>query len=231
MNIIVTGTSKGIGYELVKTFLKDPENKVVAISTNWEGLQNLKKESVNNSNLKIIKMDITTYVDAIFLEQINHFDQLDILVNNAGILINKPFAKTSLEEWRAIFEVNLFAPVRLINLLIDKLEKAKQPHIVNIGSMGGFQGSLKFVGLSAYSASKAALSNLTECLAEELKDKNISVNCLCLGGVDTQMFRKVFPTLEATLRSSEIADYIHEFAQHGQRYINGKVLPIASTTP
>ena len=97
--------------------------------------------------------------------------------------------------------------------------------------MGGFQGSTKFAGLSAYSSSKSALSGLTECLAEELKDRNIAVNCLALGAVQTEMLGKAFPGYKAPLSAAKMAEFICEFALTGQLFFNGKIIPVSSTTP
>lgn len=97
--------------------------------------------------------------------------------------------------------------------------------------MGGFQGSAKFAGLSAYSSSKAALSGLTECLAEELKPNGISVNCLAIGAVQTEMLSKAFPGYKAPLSPAEMAGFIQYFALNGHRYFNGKILPVSITTP
>jgi 3-oxoacyl-[acyl-carrier protein] reductase len=104
-------------------------------------------------------------------------------------------------------------------------------HIVNISSMGGYQGSSKYKGLSVYSASKAALSCLSECLAGELKDSGISVNCLALGSVQTGMFEKAFPGFKAPLGPKEMAEFITYFAINGNKYFNGKVLPVAVNNP
>jgi NAD(P)-dependent dehydrogenase (short-subunit alcohol dehydrogenase family) len=97
--------------------------------------------------------------------------------------------------------------------------------------MGGFQGAAKFPGLSAYSSSKAALAGLTECLAEELKSKNISVNCLAIGAVQTEMLAKAFPGYKAPLKPNQMAEFICNFALTGHTYFNGKIIPVASTTP
>ena len=97
--------------------------------------------------------------------------------------------------------------------------------------MGGFQGSAKFAGLSAYSASKAALHNFTECLAEELKEKKISVNCLALGSAQTEMLEKAFPGYESPVMAFEMGKYIADFALTGHKFFNGKILPVAVTTP
>jgi NAD(P)-dependent dehydrogenase (short-subunit alcohol dehydrogenase family) len=109
--------------------------------------------------------------------------------------------------------------------------KKNKAHIVNISSMGGFQGTSKFPGLSAYSSSKAALSGLTECLAEELKDKNIAVNCLAIGAVQTEMLAKAFPGYKAPLSAKQMAEFICNFSLTGHLYFNGKIIPVSSTTP
>ncbi|MEM1122345.1 MAG: SDR family oxidoreductase, partial [Bacteroidota bacterium] len=127
--------------------------------------------------------------------------------------------------------INLFGAVQLVQALLPKLRQAKPAHIVNIGSMGGVQGSSKFPGLSAYSASKAALANLTECLAEELKDDNIRTNCLALGAIQTEMLAEAFPGYEALVTSASMADYLAWFALNGHHFHNGKVIPVAVSTP
>ena len=93
------------------------------------------------------------------------------------------------------------------------------------------QGSAKFPGLTAYSSSKAAIAGLTECLAEELKDKNISVNCLAIGAVQTEMLEEAFPGYKAPLSPKQMAEYIFDFALKGHQYYNGKILPVSSSTP
>jgi short-subunit dehydrogenase len=119
----------------------------------------------------------------------------------------------------------------LIQLLLPLMNKKNKSHILNIGSMGGFQGSSKFAGLSAYSSSKASLSVLTECLAEEFKTKNISVNCLALGAVQTEMLNLAFPGYKAPLTSKQMAKFICHFALTGHEYFNGKIIPVSSSTP
>jgi NAD(P)-dependent dehydrogenase (short-subunit alcohol dehydrogenase family) len=97
--------------------------------------------------------------------------------------------------------------------------------------MGGFQGSDKFPGLSAYSVTKGTLSILTECLAVELQDKNIKVNCLCLGAVQTEMLNEAFPGLTAPVEASQMGTYISDFVINGHTFYNGKVLPVALQNP
>jgi NAD(P)-dependent dehydrogenase (short-subunit alcohol dehydrogenase family) len=104
-------------------------------------------------------------------------------------------------------------------------------HIVNISSMGGIQGSVKFPGLAAYSSSKAALICLTELLAEEFKDEKLAINCLALGAVQTEMLEEAFPGFEAPVSAKEMAEYISNFAMHGHKYYNGKTLQVSNSTP
>ena len=97
--------------------------------------------------------------------------------------------------------------------------------------MGAVQGSAKFPGLAYYSASKAAIANLTECLAEEYKEHNTAFNCLALGSANTEMFNEAFPGYKAAVSAQEMADLISDFAVNGQKYFNGKIIPVSVNTP
>ena len=104
-------------------------------------------------------------------------------------------------------------------------------HIVNISSMGGFQGSVKFPGLSAYSTSKAALCSFTELFAEEYKDSGIKMICLCLGAVQTEMLEEAFPGFKAPHSPEEMASFIYTFATTQGDFMNGKIIPVSQSTP
>lgn len=231
MLIIITGASKGIGFEMVKHFSKNSKNLIIAISRHTDSLSKFVKEK-NTHSILPIKADITNplHQKKIYktLKALNL--PLDILINNAGEILNKPFDKISAKELQSVYNTNVFGPFMLIQSLLPLLN-SKKAHVVNIGSMGGFQGSSKFSGLSAYSSSKNALSGLTECLAEELKSRNISVNCLALGAVQTEMLGKAFPGYKAPLNAKEMAEFICDFSLNGQKYFNGKIIPASSSTP
>ncbi len=236
MNIIVTGASRGIGYEAAKLFAGSGNHHIVAISRNEARLQRLAKdcEKINHESrvipLVLDLLEILNNTDR--LKSIkNSIDHVDILLNNAGCLINKPFSDTSLAEAMEMFSTNFFVPAILIKELSGLMGNKGNTHIVNIGSMGGFQGSSKYPGLSYYSASKAALSVLTECLPGELKNSDICVNCLALGAAGTEMLNEAFPGYTAPLSASEMADFIVEFAMKGNRYFNGKIIPVAMSDP
>ena len=97
--------------------------------------------------------------------------------------------------------------------------------------MGGIQGSKKFPDLSVYSTSKSTLITLTECLAEEFKMTDLVFNCLALGAVQTEMFKKVFPGYDAPLSAEDMSQFIVDFCFNGKKYFNGKTIPISLTTP
>ncbi|MCX6230123.1 MAG: SDR family NAD(P)-dependent oxidoreductase [Bacteroidetes bacterium] len=227
MNIIITGSSRGIGLELAKLFCKDNNNTVIGISRTKTANNTIKFGM--NSDFIPMEYDISI-INNDFKERIlTHFDTIDILINNAGYLVNKPFKELTDTDFDNMFTVNVKSVFKIIQQLLPNF--SQKSHIVNISSMGGFQGSAKFKGLSLYSSSKGALNTLTECLAEELNENNISINSLCLGAVNTEMLREAFPGYEAPLHANEMAVFIKEFAETAHHYLNGKIIPVSISTP
>lgn len=226
MNIVITGAGRGIGFECVKQLAEDGNHTIIAISRTVTAIENL-----NKPNVFALQADIThaENMQAIANAVASRLGKIDILINNAGILVNKPFADYSIEDARRIFEVNFFSPALLIQNLLPYLQSGS--HVLNIGSMGGYMGSVKFPGLAYYSASKAALANLTECLAEELKDTGIRINCLALGSAQTEMLAEAFPGYQSPVSASQMAAFITDFAINGSKLFNGKVLPVSVATP
>ena len=234
MNIIVTGASRGIGYEIVKLMCLNSDHHIVAISRNESNLKKLKDECIQlnpKSSIITISQDLNDFGNELISKILKGIDSIDVIINNAGAIINKPFAELTKEDLNYVYNVNLFSVVKLIQSLMDYMGKTKTGHIVNIGSMGGFQGSSKFPGLAAYSSSKAALANLTECLSIEFKDENIAVNCLALGATQTEMLSNAFPGYKAPLTAKEMAEFIVYFSLNGHHFFNGKILPVAMSNP
>jgi NAD(P)-dependent dehydrogenase (short-subunit alcohol dehydrogenase family) len=235
MKIIVTGASRGIGYELVRLLARESDHQIMAVSRNHEGLEKLRLECEGTPGKLLVQpfdLEMLQDIPIRFLPAVQeHFNSLDILVNNAGLLVNKPFEKLKLEDVKRSLGVNYLAPVVLIQTLLPLLLKAQKPHVINISSMGGVQGSIKFPGLSSYSSSKAALGVMTECLAAEFKDSPIRFNTLALGSVQTEMLEAAFPGYKAPLMPAEMAAFIKDFAENGGTYFNGKVIPVSLSTP
>jgi len=221
-NIIITGASRGIGFELVKILSK--EHRILAISRNIKPL-----ESIPNCHALSIDISKSEDLEKIIEYVENEWKQVDIIIHNAGKLINKPFSETTTNDFLEVYQVNVFAVAELTRLLLPYLKKGS--HVVNISSVGGIQGSSKFAGLAAYSSSKGAVITLTELLAEEYKDQGISFNALALGAVQTQMLEEAFPGYQANMNPETMANYIADFALNGNIYFNGKVLSVANSTP
>ena len=231
MNIIITGASKGIGYELCRKFIEDGNHNIITISRSVEAFNEQIFPDNKKHNLWHIGLDLTktNFKETLLPKIVERLKNIDIIINNAGLLINKPFFELSDDDYDNMFDLNVKSTFRLIRDLLPIINMGA--HIVNISSMGGFQGSAKFPGLSLYSASKGALAVLTECLAEEFKDKGISANALALGAVQTKMLSTAFPGYKAPLSASEMADFIYDFALNGHKYFNGKILPVSLSTP
>ena len=224
-NVIVTGSSRGIGFELARLFA-DEGHRVLALSRNASTIA-----SVNHENIDSFSFDITNPSN---IEEVRDFinanwKKVDILINNAGKLLNKPFLETSGEAFEAVYQVNVFGLANLTKLVLPFMPK--EGHVVTISSMGGVQGSLKFPGLAAYSSSKGAVITLTELWAEEFKETGPSFNVLALGAVQTEMLAEAFPGYQAPTTAYEMAEYIKTFALTGQKMYNGKLLQVSNSTP
>ncbi|MFV5702504.1 SDR family NAD(P)-dependent oxidoreductase [Flavobacterium sp. XS2P12] len=223
-NIIITGTSRGIGYELALQFANAGHN-VLAIS------RKTPQDLIENQNITCLSIDLSDENEMQKVESfLSHsWKKVDIIIHNAGSLLLKPFSETSQEDFENIYKVNVFGVANLTRICLPYLQKGS--HVVTISSMGGIQGSLKFAGLAAYSSSKGAVITLSELLAEEYKERGISFNVLALGSVQTEMLAEAFPGYQAPITASEMADYIFNFTLTGNKYFNGKVLQVSSTNP
>jgi len=224
-NIIITGTSRGIGFELVQLFAKSG-HQVLALSRNEKPIKALKLKNVNSIPFDLSIANEYTKVETFIKE---NWQQVDVLINNAGALINKPFSETSIADFEYVYKTNVFGLAELTRIVLPFMKN--KSHVVTISSMGGVQGSMKFPGLAAYSSSKGAVITLTELLAEEYKDSGISFNVLALGAVQTEMLEEAFPGYVAPTSALEMAQYIFDFSLNGNQYYNGKLLQVSNSTP
>ncbi|WP_299056237.1 SDR family oxidoreductase [uncultured Polaribacter sp.] len=224
-NIVITGTSRGIGFQLAQQFAESG-HQVLAVSRNTAPLK-----KINHKNITTLSVDISNNEDvqkiASFVKK--EWQKVDILINNAGKLVNKPFTEISSDDFLEVYKVNVFAVAEITKLMIPFLQKGS--HVVTISSMGGIQGSMKFPGLAAYSSAKGAVITLSELLAEEYKEQQIAFNVLALGAVQTEMLEEAFPGYVAPTSATEMATYIFDFSLTGNKFYNGKVLQVSSTTP
>lgn len=223
--IVITGTSRGIGLELVR-ILAAGGHEILALSRNEEPVKKLNLEKVYTYGFDITKEEDLERTAKFVKEQWGKFD---ILIHNAGAIINKPFEKITSEEFERVYRINVFGVAALTRKLLSTINKTG--HVVTVSSMGGVQGSMKFPGLSAYSSSKGAVITLTELLAEEYKESGPSFNVLALGAVQTEMLDEAFPGYKAPLQPSEMAEYIAGFSLTGNKFYNGKLLQVSSSTP
>jgi len=229
MNIIVNGGSRGIGKEVVLYLSRDINNQIIVTGRNVTALKSL---SAASPNIHPVTSDISVHDDleSTFTGKIvRHFSRVDILINMAGALVSKEFMNIDDKEARSMMETNFFGPATVIRMVKPLMPEGS--HIVNISSMGGFQGSVKFSGLAYYSASKAAISCLSECLAEEFKGSRISVNCIALGAVQTEMLGVAFPGYKAPVEAAEIAPFISYFALNCHKFMNGRIIPVSANNP
>lgn len=224
---LIVGASSGIGLELVKLIASDETNEVIALARNIENVEELKRKN----NIHVRNFDLSSLnIKQDLSEILSSFPRIDYLVNNAGLLINRPFLELTKEDINASYQVNILGQFEVIQTVLPKMLE-NGGHVVNISSMGAFQGSVKFPGLSTYSSSKAALTNLTEMLAEEFKDSKVKFNCLCLGAAQTNMLAKAFPGYEAPVSAKEMAEYVYDFTNNALKWINGKIIPVSLSTP
>lgn len=222
--IIITGTSRGIGAELVKQFALEGHN-VIALSRK-ENPDFLNLENVFFKSIDLSKED---ELSSLTNDLKQEFGTIDILIHNAGAIVNKPFSEISSQEFEYVYRVNVFGVAALNRAVLPLMPKGS--HVITVSSMGGIQGSLKFPGLAAYSSSKGAVITLSELLAEEYKEQGVVFNVLALGAVQTEMLQEAFPGYQAPINPDGMATYIKDFALNGNKYFNGKVLQVSSTTP
>lgn len=223
--VVVVGASRGIGLEIVQLFANSG-NIVFALSRDIEKMKNAFE---SHSNVTPLAFDLSKNVKEQIKSISDQIGTIDILINNAGYLVNKPFDSISHEEFQLSYQINVIGVMETVQGFLQSLHPSA--HIVNISSMGGFQGSVKFAGLSTYSTSKAALCSFTELFSEEYKDSQLSMNCLCLGAVQTEMLEEAFPGYEALTSPAEMAAFVVDFAQNGNRFFKGKILPVSLSTP
>jgi len=236
MNVFITGVTRGIGRSLALE-MAEKGNELYLVARDRAQLEelveacNVKAGFTVARGLELDLADVERVEKDLPYMIRSYTHTLDVLVNNAGTLIKKPFEQMTPAEGRKMFNVNFFATAAVIRGLLPLLRNAHAPHIVNISSMGGIQGSVKFAGLTCYSASKGAVAILTEGLAEEFRESGIRVNAIAPGAVQTDMLESAFPGYKAPLSAEEMGRFMKWFVTEGYQYFNGKILPVSVSIP
>jgi short-subunit dehydrogenase len=225
--IIVVGASRGIGAEIVKILGQNADFEVLALSRDLAKMQDLYQ---GLSNVHCFSFNLSSNVHEQLHEILKNHTQIDILINNAGWLVNKPFTSLTHDDLQNSYQINTIGVMETVQSVVPRMME-NGGHIVNISSMGGVQGTVKFAGLAAYSTSKAALCSFTELFAEEYKDSKIKMNCLALGAAQTEMLEEAFPGYTAPISAQKMANYIADFALTGDQWFSGKILPVSLSTP
>jgi 3-oxoacyl-[acyl-carrier protein] reductase len=225
--IVVVGASRGIGKAIVENLAQNSNYSILALSRNLKGMESLNKfENVKTIEFDLDCQNVRSEAEKIF----SSLGKINILINNAGKLVSKSFLELTAKDIESCYQVNVIGVIETVQAAVPKMIE-NGGHIVNISSMGGFQGSVKFAGLTAYSTSKAAVCSFTELFSEEYKNSKIIMNCLCLGAAQTEMLEEAFPGYEAPVSAEKMAEYIADFAQNANQWINGKIIPVSLSTP
>jgi 3-oxoacyl-[acyl-carrier protein] reductase len=231
-NIIVTGASGGIGNAIIKKLSEEGAN-ILASGTKIEKLEELKK---NFEGLKILKFDISQS-DKIeeFIENATSElgGSLDGIVNNAGITQDNLAIRMNLDEWQKVININLTSTFLMSKFAIKKMLKNKSGKIVNITSVVGHTGNL---GQANYTASKAGIVAMSKSLAIEYAKKNININCISPGFIQTAMTDKIEDKFKEVIISKipsarlgepdDIANAVLFLSSDQSNYINGETLHV-----
>ena len=229
--ILITGATGGIGYALVKKFLS-LDGTVLATGTNTEKLDSLKKEF---PNLNVLKFDISDHSKVEeFIENVtSQMVGLDVLVNNAGITMDNLSLRMKDQEWRKVIDINLSSTFYLCKYAIKKMLKNKYGRIVNITSIVGHTGNL---GQTNYSASKAGIVAMSKSLAIEYAKKNITINCVSPGFIQSKMTDKIVESIKAVLTSripmsklgtgEDVSNTVAFLSSDAASYITGETIHV-----
>lgn len=227
--VLITGASRGLGYYTARELVARGHS-VWATSRSLNSLEALTQEC----------RDLAGQLFSVEWDGGNphhHLKQaiedgpgtLDVVINNAANFLKKDWGELTEEDMLDLYLVNTVRPLQVAQVAQPRMQEGG--HLVNISSIGGVQGSLKFPGLLPYSTSKGALNVLTECLAAEWESSPLFCNALALGSSATAMFRAAFPGMEAASTPEAMGYYVAQFALTAPPLVHGKVFSISSQNP
>ena len=227
--ILVTGANRGIGLNIIQRLNNDGYT-VIGTSRTDDGA-NIISQEINSNGGKGLKMDVTNQesINSAIKNIQDEHGALYGLVNNAGITNDNLLMRMTEEQWLSVIETNLTSIYRVTKSIVKDMMKAREGRIVNIGSIVGMMGN---AGQSNYSASKSGLLGFTKSLARELSSRNINVNSISPGFIDTDMTKalsedqidnlsKNIP-LGRIAESSEVSSVVSFLLSDDSSYITGE---------
>ena len=229
--IIITGATGGIGNELVKKFVS-LKGEVLATGTNEEKLEKLKKDY---PSIETIKFDISKHseIESFIDQASSKLNGLDILVNNAGITLDNLSLRMKSDEWQKVIEINLTSTFFVSKYALKKMLKNKFGRIVNISSIVGHTGN---IGQANYTASKAGMIAMSKSLAIEYARKNITINCVSPGFIQTNMTDQINDDIKKSLMSripmnklgngEDVSNSVAFLASDAASYITGETIHV-----
>ena len=229
--IIITGATGGIGNELVKKFVS-LKGEVLATGTNEEKLENLKK---NYPSIETIKFDISKHseIESFIEQSSSKLNGLDVLVNNAGITLDNLSLRMKSDEWQKVIDINLSSTFYTCKYALKKMLKTKFGRIINITSIVGHTGN---IGQANYTASKAGMIAMSKSLAIEYAKKNITINCVSPGFIQTNMTDQINDEIKKSLMSripmnklgngEDVSNSVAFLASDAASYITGETIHV-----
>lgn len=230
---IITGAGSGVGQDTA-ILLAETGFNVVLVGRTREKLEQTAKaiqEQTNDVETFVLPADVAdengpkTIID----QTLERFGRIDALINNAGYALNQPIAKTDLQTWRKVIDINTTGPIMLTTLALPVMQQQKSGIIVNISSLAAYD---PFPGFGLYAPAKAALTMFTQCTGQEAKKIGVKAVGLALGAVETDMLRgmfneKMLPTTK-TLDPMVVAEIIRDCVTGERSFKNGETIKVPS---
>ena len=233
--VIITGASRGIGKSIAKGFF-DNNCKVALISRNKKDLIDTKNViGAKSNNIQLFPCDISNFSDVqnVIDKVIKYYGNIDILINNAGITKDNLILRMKEEDWDTVVDVNLKGCFNTVKAVVKQMIRNKKGSIINISSVIGLIGN---TGQTNYAASKAGIFGLTKSLAKELGSRNITVNAIAPGYVQTSMTEKLSTNIKNDLykniplkrlgSAEDIANLVLFLSSEKASYITGQIMNV-----